>query len=115
VGNPWIRAHLRTLHRPSWLEDGPFIRFVTTFRKALMWLVVGIGALILFTWSNPSVTVVVVVVLVTAAVVALVSFVTHRPAAAGVVLAVPGGGTIGSDAVAPTDTPAGKATDTPED
>jgi len=91
VGNPWIRARLRSHHRPSWLVEGPFIRFVTTFRQALLWVVVGIGALVLFTWDNPSPTVVVVVVLVTAAVVALVSFVTHAPAAAGMVLAVPGG------------------------
>jgi len=111
VGNPWIRAHLQTLQRPSWLKDGPFIRFVTTFRKALMWVVVGIGALVLFTWDNPSAAVVIVVVLVTAAVVALVSFVTHGPAAAGVVLALPGGGTVGSAPAAGPDTPA-KATDT---
>ncbi|MGO9028737.1 MAG: hypothetical protein ACLQOZ_08950 [Acidimicrobiales bacterium] len=80
LGNARLRAGLGALEQPAWMVDGPVIRFVTTYRKALQWTVVGVGALILFTWVNPTPLVVVVLALVVLAVGALIGFAARRPA-----------------------------------
>lgn len=82
VGNPWVRDRLGTLSMPSWLVGGPFVRFVTTFRTAVQWVVAGVGALVLLAWVDPTPLAVVVVLVVVLAVEALVAFVARRPAIA---------------------------------
>jgi hypothetical protein len=87
AGNTWVRAHLGAGRRPSWLVDGPFLRFVTAFRHAIEWVVAGIGAVVLIAWDNPTPLVVIVVALVTLAVIVLVAAVAKprrpQPALAG--------------------------------
>jgi hypothetical protein len=82
VGNPRVRCRLADLGMPSWLIDGPCIRFVTTFRTAVQWVVAGVGALVLLAWVDPTPLAVVVVLVVVLAVEALVAFVARRPAIA---------------------------------
>jgi hypothetical protein len=91
-GNAWIRAHLGALKKPSWLVGGPFIRFLTAFRRALQWGVVAVGAVILFTWVNPSPLVVLVVALVVVVIDALIGFAVHRPTGAAALAAAGSGG-----------------------
>ena len=89
LGNTWLRAVLGNLRTPSWLEEGPFIQVLTTFRRAFEWIIVVIGGLILFTWDNPTPLVVIVVVLVVFALVALIAYVA-KPGVPGMELAIPG-------------------------
>jgi hypothetical protein len=107
-GNTWIRAHLGALKQPSWLVNGPFIRFLTAFRRALQWGVVAVGAVILFTWVNPSPLVVIVVAAVVAVIDALIGFAGRRPGGAPT-LAAAGASGAGDVPTGPTsdhDTPA---------
>jgi hypothetical protein len=87
AGSTWVRTHLAGGRSPSWLRDSPFLRFVSTFRHAIEWVVAGIGLLVLIAWNNPSPLVVIVVALVTVAVIALIVAVAKprgpQPALAG--------------------------------
>jgi len=72
VGNAWIRAKVGGMNKPGWITGGPVHDFVALHRKALQWLVLAVGLVILVIWGNPTTLVAVVVVLVTLAVVGLV-------------------------------------------
>jgi hypothetical protein len=60
------------MNKPGWITGGPVHDFVALHRKALQWLVLAVGLVILVIWGNPTTLVAVVVVLVTLAVVGLV-------------------------------------------
>ncbi len=79
AGNTWVRGKVGDMGKPGWATGGPVHRFVAAHRKALQWLVLAVGLLILVIWSNPTTLVAVVVVLVTLVVVGLVGLFGRGP------------------------------------
>ncbi|MGA8725372.1 MAG: hypothetical protein WB565_10020 [Acidimicrobiales bacterium] len=72
AGNRWVRTKLSSRQMPSWMTGGPTHDFVARHRKALQWVVLTIGLLVLVIWNNPTTLVAVVVVVITLAAVGLV-------------------------------------------
>lgn len=67
AGNRWLRGRLGALGRPAWLVENPVRRIVTAHRGAVQWGLVGLGALVVVAWANPTPLTVVVVAMVTLA------------------------------------------------
>jgi hypothetical protein len=78
AGNNWIRAKAGDMRKPGWATGGPAHDFVALHRKALQWVVLALGLVILVIWSDPTALVAVVVVLITLAVVGMVGLFAGR-------------------------------------
>ncbi|HEX3981073.1 MAG TPA: hypothetical protein VHW93_07610 [Acidimicrobiales bacterium] len=86
AGSKYVRSKADGERAPDWLTQGPVHDFVAAHRRALQWMILVVGLLVLVVWSEPTALVAVVVILITLAVIGLVGLYGGRsptPAVAG--------------------------------
>lgn len=82
VGVPALRRWAASRQTPSWLAEGPFHDAVTNHRRGWLWAAVGIGAIVLVAWNDPTVVVAVVCAAVVLAVVGTIGLISRTSTSA---------------------------------